>query len=126
MKEKIGEQRILVGQLWAKLKEEEDILAQLITQYQKACPHKYTKKIYSAIKGNSKRGMILKGTECKDCGKFFQSKVWDEYRPKVDKYCEVCDGEVEFEGHTGSKYDSDVKHHYKCKICGHKQSEFIG
>jgi len=126
VKEKIAGQKKAAEEAENKFEQEKKKLNEMIAEHQKLCLHNNTEKIFIRMENRLDKLEVLRGHRCKDCDKFIPSKVYDKYLPRLSQYCARCDGEVEFEGCTGSKYDCDVEHWYKCKVCGCKQKEFVG
>lgn len=126
MEEKIAAQKNVVEELEKNLEPEKKKLSEMIIEHQKSCPHEKKEKVFVRMEDRTDKLEILRGHHCEDCDLFIPSKVYDRFRPRLDKYCVRCDGEVKFDGRTGTSYNCDREFWYKCTVCGHGQKEFVG
>ena len=126
MKEKIAEQKKVVEELEKNLESEKKKLSEMIIEHQKSCSHENKKAVFIKMEDRIDKLEILRWRHCEDCDLLIPSKVYNRYRPRLDKYCVRCDGEVKFDGRTGTLYNCDREFWYKCTVCGREQSEFVG
>src|SRR3989338_1429252 len=129
MKEKIAIQKKIVEEAEKNLGQEKKKLGELIFEHQKSCPHKNKKEIFAIPEDRLDRLQVLAGYLCEDCDFLIPSKVWNKKvpsLPRLDKYCRVCDGDVECLGRSGFTCSGDREDWYKCKVCGREQKEFVG